>query len=137
MTMIVQDTEYFHKSLMKLSQNNLNQLRTMKQNLETIFKSRLIIYTKSITKIKTVWEELQVPILERPILPTKLGTSDMVKVNIEKYTSTLCLSCVLVEGYCQQSGSIYQESIRKIHFTVQGSTGVSMGFLLGFEIRKR
>jgi hypothetical protein len=82
MTMIVQDTEYFHKSLMKLSQNNLNQLRTMKQNLETIFKSRLIIYTKSITKIKAVWEELQVPILERPILPTKLGTSDMVKVNI-------------------------------------------------------
>ncbi|KAG1264971.1 hypothetical protein G6F68_003952 [Rhizopus microsporus] len=80
MTMIVQDTEYFHKSLMKLSQNNLNQLRTMKQNLETIFKSRLIIYTKSITKIKTVWEELQVPILERPILPTKLGTSDMVKL---------------------------------------------------------
>lgn len=82
MTMIVQDTEYFHKSLMKLSQNNLNQLRTMKQNLETIFKSRLIIYIKSITKIKAVWEELQVPILERPILPTKLGTSDMVKVNI-------------------------------------------------------
>lgn len=67
---------------LKLSQNILDILYTKNQALKSIFDTRYQIYHNSVTKVKAVWEEFNVPILERPILPTLLSSKDMLTVSI-------------------------------------------------------
>ena len=66
---------------LSLSPMTMDSLYTKNQALKTIFESRCQLYQKSTTKVKAVWEEFNIPILERPILPITLSEQDMDTVS--------------------------------------------------------
>lgn len=65
---------------LKLSADTLDILNTKNQALKSIFDQRFQLYHKSVNKIKAIWEEFNVPILERPTIPTSLSAEDMLTV---------------------------------------------------------
>jgi hypothetical protein len=77
-------TSYYHHptNTLKLTQQTLDILYTKNQQLKTLFDTRYDNYYKSITKVKAVWEEFNIPILERPILPSLLTNQDMLIVSL-------------------------------------------------------
>lgn len=73
---------YYHPSnTLKLTQETIQLLYTKNKQFKQLFDTRCSIYYKSITKVKAVWEEFNVPILERPILPDLLTDHDMLIVS--------------------------------------------------------
>ncbi|KAI7892611.1 microtubule associated protein-domain-containing protein [Mucor mucedo] len=62
---------------LKLSQDTLDILYTKNEALKSIFDQRYQLYHKSVIKVKAVWEEFNIPILERPTIPTSLSNKDM------------------------------------------------------------
>ncbi|CAO3662744.1 unnamed protein product [Rhizopus stolonifer] len=79
-TFHIKDTTYYDHASIQLSEQVLNQLHTMKQDLEMTYQERHSIYTKSVRKLHAVWDELQIPLLERPPLPETLNVNDMLKL---------------------------------------------------------
>ncbi|KAI8368043.1 hypothetical protein BD560DRAFT_454844 [Blakeslea trispora] len=61
----------------QLSQEILDQLSQKHHQLESLFHTRWNIHQHAVHKIKTVWEEFNIPLLERPYLPQRLGIKDM------------------------------------------------------------
>ncbi|KAI8090512.1 hypothetical protein BDF21DRAFT_449590 [Thamnidium elegans] len=75
-------TAYYHHptNQLKLSQNTLDLLLAKKNALQSLFDTRYRLYLSSVTRVKAVWEELNVPILERPRIPNLLGLDDMLEL---------------------------------------------------------
>ncbi|GAA5808538.1 hypothetical protein MFLAVUS_001929 [Mucor flavus] len=75
-------TAYYHHptNQLKLSQNTLGSLLVKKNALQSLFDTRYRLYLSSVTRVKAVWEELSVPILERPRIPNLLGLDDMLQL---------------------------------------------------------
>lgn len=84
-TTITHSSYYHHPTNeLKLTQHTLNLLHDKNKSLKTIFDTRFQFYQQSIARIKTVWEEFNIPILERPILPKLLSKQDMDTVSISE-----------------------------------------------------
>ncbi|KAI9273953.1 hypothetical protein EDC94DRAFT_593281 [Helicostylum pulchrum] len=75
-------TAYYHHptNQLKLSQNTLDLLLVKKNALQSLFDTRYRLYLSSVTRVKAVWEELNVPILERPRIPNLLGLDHMLQL---------------------------------------------------------
>ncbi|OBZ88485.1 Coiled-coil domain-containing protein 87, partial [Choanephora cucurbitarum] len=73
------DQFYIHPAnpFTQLSQERLDQLTLKHNELELLFNARWKTYEYAVHKIKTVWEEFNIPLLERPYLPQRLGAKDM------------------------------------------------------------
>ncbi|KAI9357488.1 hypothetical protein BD770DRAFT_388841 [Pilaira anomala] len=71
---------YYHHptNQLKLSRSTLDQLHLKNQALKSLFDTRYHIYSQSVTRVKAVWEEFNIPILERPLIPNLLGSDDML-----------------------------------------------------------
>ncbi|EIE81950.1 hypothetical protein RO3G_06655 [Rhizopus delemar RA 99-880] len=79
-TFHIKDVYYYQHTNLPLSKNIISKLNEKKLELETMYKKHYVIYTRSVNKLKAVWDELQVPLLERPSIPQTLGINDMIKL---------------------------------------------------------
>lgn len=79
-------SSYYHHptNTLSLAQSTLDDLHAKNGALKSIFEERYQTYQKSVTKIKAVWEEFNIPILERPIIPMHLSSEDMLTVSSSK-----------------------------------------------------
>lgn len=77
------DYEYYQHptNKLELTQTTIDLLQQKLHTLKELYHTRYHTYHHSTTKIKAIWEEFNIPILERPILPTLLGDDDMLIVN--------------------------------------------------------
>jgi hypothetical protein len=72
---------YYHPSnQLGLTSATLNVLVEKQHVLQSLYDARIQIYNYSTTRIKAVWEEFNIPILERPTLPLRLSDQDMIEL---------------------------------------------------------
>jgi hypothetical protein len=77
---------YQHPSnQLELSQSNIDLLQKKLHILKELYHTRYHTYHHSTTKIKAIWEEFNIPVLERPVLPTSLSDKDMLIVSAYKH----------------------------------------------------
>lgn len=74
--------DYYHhpSNQLQLTTSTLNVLLQKQRTLQTLYEDRIQVYNHSTTRIKAVWEEFNIPILERPALPLRLSDQDMVQL---------------------------------------------------------
>ncbi|KAL9540773.1 hypothetical protein MBANPS3_009498 [Mucor bainieri] len=74
--------DYYHhpSNRLPLTASALNVLLQKQHALQTLYEDRIQVYNHSTTRIKAVWEEFNIPILERPALPLRLSDQDMVQL---------------------------------------------------------
>lgn len=79
---ITQDYEYYQHptNQLQLTETTLQLLKQKLHTLKEIYQTRFHTFTYSTAKMKAIWEEFNIPILERPTLPTLLGDNDMLIV---------------------------------------------------------
>ncbi|KAI8975444.1 microtubule associated protein-domain-containing protein [Mycotypha africana] len=70
-----------------LTTDLITMLEQKHDEIKAIYTERHKIFVQSTTKIKTVWNELNLPVLERPSLPNTLATKDMIY--LQKLTDEL------------------------------------------------
>lgn len=82
------DYEYYQHptNQFELTEYTIELLEDKLLALQQVYQTRYRTYQHSTTKIKAIWEEFNIPILERPILPTLLGEDDMLIVNFITYS---------------------------------------------------
>lgn len=74
--------DYYHhpSNQLELTSATLNVLLEKQHALQSLYDTRIQIYNHSTTRIKAVWEEFNIPILERPTLPLRLSDQDMIEL---------------------------------------------------------
>ncbi|KAL7321400.1 hypothetical protein PS15m_001170 [Mucor circinelloides] len=74
--------DYYHHPSNQLqpTTSTLNVLLQKQHTLQSLYEERIQVYNNSTTRIKAVWEEFNIPILERPALPLRLSDQDMIQL---------------------------------------------------------
>jgi hypothetical protein len=74
--------DYYHhpSNQFQPTQHTLTLLDSKQASLKQLYETRFQIYHQSVNKIKAIWEEFNIPILERPALPKTFGEKDMIHV---------------------------------------------------------
>ncbi|KAI8636916.1 hypothetical protein BD408DRAFT_425401 [Parasitella parasitica] len=72
---------YRHPSnQLQLTTWTLDLLYKKQRVLQSLYDARIHVYNHSTTRIKAVWEEFNIPILERPTLPLGLSNQNMIQL---------------------------------------------------------
>ncbi|KAI8071171.1 microtubule associated protein-domain-containing protein [Gilbertella persicaria] len=69
--------DYFHHPSNPFQLTELPLLMDKQAQMKSLFDANCQMYHYSVTKIMAVWDEFNIPLLERPVLPNRLGAQDM------------------------------------------------------------
>lgn len=99
--------DYYHhpSNQLQLTTSTLNVLLQKQHTLQSLYEERIQVYNNSTTRIKAVWEEFNIPILERPALPLRLSDQDMIQLQ-EIINSIDPLVKSVFDKYIQQVGRL-------------------------------